>query len=467
MNYMTDRILPQSVEFEDGILSSCLCDASSVDEIVSELKPDYFYRTANAIIFDAISVLFGAGDPIDVTVLMTKLSQDGNLEKIGGATRLGAIMNIPIPSSVAYYIKKIKDTYLLRETIRRANEISTACFDGGDASEIIDDAQKKIMSIHIDGGLRCSKFSELTERASDRYEELYKNRGKISGVPTGFQMLDHYTCGFQNSSLIVIAARPSMGKSSLVGNIAISASEAGIAVGGFSLEMTKDEWLDRAVSGYARVNSNKFRSGYFQPNDWDKILNAVERIHSLPIVIDDDGDLDHRAIRNRARKMKKKFGCQMFFIDHLQLVTGEKSDRKDLEVGSITRAFKMMAKELECPVILLSQLNRGLESRNDKRPKLSDLRESGAIEQDADIVLFIYRRSVYDDWDGFKHGQNYYHKRPGPDENIDPGLLAAFNGDSELIVAKQRNGPTGGMKLFWQGKFTMFSELTPSDRSMA
>jgi replicative DNA helicase len=454
---LTDRLPPQNIECEESLLASLICFGAKFDEIADIVSSESFYRTANKTIFQSIRNLSDKKEPVDMASVVSELRAMGELENIGGAMYIARLSDIPATSNPEYYAEKIKDAHLLRTTIEKSYKIIEACHSNMGAAETIDEAQRQILGIHVDGGERSSSFSDMSCNAVDRYEEAYRNRGQITGITTGFNMLDHYTCGFQKSNLIILAARPSMGKSALAKDFSVSAAKAGYPVGGFSLEMSKPEWLDRTVSGETRINGNKFRSGYFVDQDWDKITSAMDRINALPIHIDDDGDLHYAEIRRRARKMKKKFGCKLFFIDHLQLVSGDNPSNRNLEIGSITKAFKMMAKELECPVVLLSQLNRKLEERGDKRPVLSDLRDSGNIEQDADLVVFIYRRAVYNDWRGFQYQGYAYDKSPGYEPSED--LKLAFDADAEINLAKQRNGPTGAMRLFWQGKFTTFYDM--------
>jgi replicative DNA helicase len=457
MNCTSNLPPPQVIECEESVLAGCLCMPASVEDIIEQLTPDFFYKTAHQKIFQGIIDLQKSGSPVDLVSLTTKLRESGDLESVGGASYLARIQDFPIPPSVSHYCRKIKDAYLLRCTIETANKISNSCFESSDAAETIDEAQKQIMAIHVDGELNASSFRELSGGAVDRYENLYKNRGRISGITTGFSGLDKYTCGFQKSELIILAARPSMGKSSLVGDMVKAAAKSGEPVGGFSLEMSKSQWIDRCVASEAMINSIKFRSGYFSDGDWDRINHAMSVTEKLPIYIDDTGGLHYREIRSRARKMVKKYGCKMFFIDHLQLCHGDSGGNRDREIGSITAAMKEMAKEFDVPVILLSQLNRKLEDRPDKKPMISDLRDSGNIEQDADMVLLLYRRAAYNYWRGFEYMGVFHQKEPHVID--DEGLKAAFEGDTELIIAKQRNGPTGATKLFWQGKFTTFHDL--------
>ena len=458
MNCTSNRTPPNVIECEESVLAGCLCMPNVIEEIIERIASEFFYKTAHQKIFQGIIDLYKSGSPVDLVSLTTKLRESGELDSVGGASYLARIQDFPIPPSVSHYCKKIKDAYMLRCTIETANKILNSCFESLDASETIDEAQKQIMAIHIDSDLNASSFRELSGDAVDRYETLYKNRGRISGVTTGFSGLDKYTCGLQKSELIILAARPSMGKSSLVGDMAKSAAKSGNAVGVFSLEMSKSQWIDRCVASEAMINSIKFRSGYFSEGDWDRINHAMSITEKLPIFIDDTGGLHYREIRNRARKMVKKYGCKMFFIDHLQLCHGDSGVNRDREIGSITSAMKEMAKEFEVPVILLSQLNRKLEDRPDKRPMISDLRDSGNIEQDADMVLFLYRRAVYNYWKGFEFNGVTYSNQPSPDI-LGTELKEAFEGDTELTIAKQRNGPTGATKLFWQGKFTTFREI--------
>ncbi len=273
-------------------------------------------------------------------------------------------------------------------------------------------------------------------KAGERYEDLYKRKGAITGIASGFYLLDKLTCGFQNTDLIVIAARPSMGKTALALNIAGHVGKQDIPVVYFSLEMSETQLFDRQVAGVSDVNSQKFRSGKFEKSDWEEINKTQCKIHDWPVFIDDSPTLHYMEIRRRARNLKKKQGIKLVIIDHLQLICGDKSPSRDREIGSITAGLKATAKELNLPIILLSQLNRQLEQRQNpsKRPRMSDLRDSGNIEQDGDVVAFLYRPKVYEDTE-------------------------EFEGHTELNIAKQRNGPTGMIKLKWHDKTTKFQNL--------
>lgn len=458
-----DRLPPQEIECEESILAGCLCVPGMASDVSDELKQEHFYSTTNGLIFGAILSLSEAGEPADMPAIISKLREDGDLERVGGASRISELLSLPIPSSSGFYCKKIKNAWTLRKAIEISNQITQSCFEGGEAEKIIDKAQRQIMSINTDTEATTESFSDLCESSIDRYEAIYKNRGQLSGITSGFSMLDHYTCGWQDSNLIILAARPSMGKSALIGSFCLSAANDGAHIGGFSLEMAKSEWIDRSVASLARINSTKFRSGYFNSEDWERINSAMGRLSRLQIHIDDTGGLHHSEIRRRARAMKKKFGCRMFFIDHLQLVHGDNQHNRTSEVSSITASMKEMAKELNSPVILLSQLNRKVEERGNKRPVLSDLRDSGTIEQDADIVMFLYRRAVYNDWLNFKFGDQKFDKHPGYD--ISNEMRMAFDGDSEIIIAKQRNGPIGTVKAFWESKYTTFRDITTKEQS--
>lgn len=459
MSLVTDCLPPQAIEHEESILAFCLLSPNKVGDILDELRPEHFYKTANQTLFESIKEAHDADLPIDLNNLYLIFKKNKTIDKVGGVSHVASLLDNPIPSSPGQYCKTIKDAFLLRQLIFTANNISQRCFSGGDAEQIVDEAQKKILAIKSDGGVDSVSFKELASEAIDRYEKLYLNRGSLSGITTGFNLLDTGTGGLQNSNLIVLAARPSMGKTALAMNITTAAAKKEIPVGWFSLEMAKAELLDRSVANEARLNSNKFRSGHFENEDWEKIVNTLGRSEKLPIHIDDSDGLHYADIRRKARKMVKKFGCKLFVIDHLQLMRGDKSSTRDREIGSITAALKGMAKELEVPVLLLSQLNRGLESRPNphKRPVMSDLRDSGNIEQDADVVLFLYRRAVYNDWKNFSHNTQIYSEQPVG--NPSPELKLAFEGSTELNIAKQRNGPTFGMNLFWLGKYTSFYDV--------
>ena len=431
------HIPPQALELEESILSSCLM--GDAEEAIELLLPEDFYRTAHQKIFSAIGDLQRQNVEVDLPSLVSTMRDAGQLEKVGGAHYLARFIDkIPIATNIVHYARKIKDKAILRRLIADCNYISKACFEGSDNIEtVLDDAQKRILSIgYMSATDTTSSYRDLSLEASDRYEELYRQKGSITGIRSGFYLLDATTCGFQNSDLIIIAARPSMGKTAIALNMAGNIARSGIPAAIFSLEMSKQQLFDRQVAGESGVNSQKFRSGKFDQTDWQDITDAQSKIYGWPVFIDDTPALNYLEITRRARRLKNRHGIQIVFVDHLQLIKGDKSPSRDREIGSITGGLKALAKELDIPIVLLSQLNRKLEDRHNpkKRPVMSDLRDSGNIEQDADVIAFLYRPAVYED-------------------------LEEFEGHAELLVAKQRNGPTGKVKLIWHERTTTFSNL--------
>ena len=344
----------------------------------------------------------------------------------------------PLPSNIKHYAQVIKDKAILRNLIKECYAITTACYEGSvEVEKIIDDAQTRILGIDYETNTKTvTSYSDLSIEASERYEELAKRKGATTGIASNFYLLDFLTAGFQKSDLFIIAGRPSMGKTALALNIAENVGKHNVPVVYFSLEMSESQLFDRQVAGESGVNSQRFRSRRFEPPDWEAINKAQSKIYNWPVHVDDSPALHYMDIRRRARSLKKKHNIELIIIDHLQLILGDKAFSRDREIGSITAGLKATAKELNLPIILLSQLNRELERRSNphKRPKMSDLRDSGNIEQDADVVAFLYRPKVYGDKE-------------------------EFEGHTELNIAKQRNGPTGMIKLRWDAKITKFQNL--------
>ena len=436
MIYMTTKPLPQSIDYEESVLSSCFRDDAG--EIIDLLSPADFYRTAHTKIFKAIIELHKAGVDINLISVVDKLTDAKCLTECGGASYLAGLLDVPIAHNIKHFCGKIKDKAIQRDLIKECNEITKLCFDEPDIEKIIDEAQRRVglisnRAIESRGDSSFS-YRVLVEEATDRYEELSKRPGTITGLSSGFFMIDYILCGFQPSDLIILAAKPSMGKTALALNMAGNMGKAGDPVVIFSLEMSKEQLIDRQTAGESGVNSQKFRSGKFDKEDWGKIQSVQSKIYEWPVFIDDSAALHYREIHRRAWQLKKKHGIKAIFVDHLQLVRGDKESTRDREIGSITSGLKATAKELKIPVILLSQLSRKVEGRSEKRPILSDLRDSGNIEQDADVVMFIYRPAQY------KAEEEY-------------------EGQTEINVSKQRNGPTGIINLKWNEKITRFYDV--------
>ncbi len=432
------KLPPHSIEAEESILSAILLDNSTLLDVLEVLSPDHFYRTAHQKIFAAISELFSKSEPVDLVTLTNMLRDRNQLEEIGGAAYLARVVDtVPSAINVQHYARIVRDKSALRRLIAKANEITQHCYgDGGDLDQVLDFAESAVFEISEDKHQAAfHPISKIIESNIDALEERQGNKALVTGVPTGFTQLDHKTSGFQGSDLIILAARPSMGKTALALNIARNAAvESSVPVAVFSLEMSKESLSERLLCAEARVDSGRLRGGFLNPEDWGRITEAASALSEAPIYIDDSPDISATSIRTKSRRLKMDKELGLIIIDYLQLMKGRPgTERRDLEISEISRALKLLAKELNVPVVALSQLNRKLEERSDKRPQLSDLRESGALEQDADVVAFIYRDEVYN-----------------KDEN-NPN-----RGTAELIIAKQRNGPTGVVPLTFLGQYTRF-----------
>jgi replicative DNA helicase len=435
------KLPPQSLEAEESLLSAILIDNQTLLEVVEILQPEDFYKSAHQKIFSAVLNLFSNSEPVDLVTLTTQLRDDGHLEEVGGATYLAALVEtVPLAVNAKHYSKIIHDKAALRRLIDKANQIAKRCFeDQGDVEGVVDFAETAIFEIS-ENKIRPSFYAlkDIIEKNIDVIEERQGNKALVTGVTTGFTRLDSLTSGFQNSDLIILAGRPSMGKTALALNIARNAAiDANVPVALFSLEMSKEQLSMRMLCSEARVDSSKIRSGFFSKKDWVDLTDAAGVLSEAPIFIDDSPGLTVMEIRAKSRRLKMDKGIGLVIIDYLQLMKGRASaERRDLEISEISRALKALAKEADIPVIALSQLNRKLEERSDKRPLLSDLRESGALEQDADVVAFIYRDEVYN-----------------RDEN-NPNI-----GIAEILLRKQRNGPTGDVPLKFFNAHTRFDNL--------
>jgi len=435
------KIPPQNLEAEESILSAILLDNSTLLDVLETLTPEDFYRSAHAKIFTAVTELFTKNEPVDLVTLANILKEKGQLDEIGGATYLARLVDTaPLAVNAQHYARIVHDKAALRQLIERSNDITTRCFeDSGNVDDVIDYAERAIFEIA--GNKNKKSFyplSQIIVKNIDTLEERQGNKAFVTGVSTGFSRLDNLTSGFQNSDLIILAARPSMGKTALALNIARNvAIDDQKPVALFSIEMSKEQLSMRLLCSEARIDSNRLRSGFFSREDWVSLTNAAEVLSEAEIYIDDSPDLSAMSIRAKARRLKMDKKIGLIIIDYIQLMKGRASaERRDLEISEISRGLKALAKELELPVIALSQLNRKLEERHDKRPQLSDLRESGALEQDADVVAFIYRDEVYN-----------------KDEN-NPN-----KGTAELLLKKQRNGPTGEVKMAFISAYTRFENL--------
>jgi replicative DNA helicase len=443
------KVPPQNIEAEQSILSAILIDNNTLPEVLETLSEKDFYREVHQKIFAAMVDLFERSEPADLITMTNILKEQGQLESVGGATYLSELVDtIPMATNAAHYAKIIHEKATLRRLIERAASITSRCFeDRGDMEDILDFAERSIFDISEDK-VRPA-FHSLADILTDTYkavEQAYENKILVTGVPTGYHELDQITSGFQPGDLVVIAGRPSMGKTALALNITQSATAAtGIPSAIFSLEMSKEQLSLRILSSEARIDSSKMRGGFLKESDLARINRAAGTLYDLPIYIDDSPAISALEIRAKARRMKMEKGLGFIIVDYLQLMRGRASaERRDLEISEISGSLKALAKELHIPVVALSQLNRKVEDRSNRRPVLSDLRESGAIEQDADVIIFIYRDEVY---------------------NTEPDN--PNRGIAEIHVAKQRNGPIGTVKLTFLEHCTRFEDHTPEAQTPA
>ncbi|MFH1830743.1 MAG: replicative DNA helicase [Pseudomonadota bacterium] len=433
------KLPPQNLEAERSVLGSMLIDNEAIHRVVELVTKDTFYREAHRKIFDAIISLYQRNEPSDLVTVTTELKSKGHLEEVGGAVYLSSLVDdVPTSANAGSYARIIHEKALRRLLIDGATEIAQRGYqEEGNVDEFVDQAERIILEIaqrRIKQGFASVK--EIVKDSFKAIEQLYERKELLTGLPTGYKDLDRITCGFQRSDLIVIAGRPSMGKTALALNIAeFVAVEAGHKVAIFSLEMSKEQLVQRMLCSRAEVDASKLRGGFLSEGDWPRLTRAAGLLSEAPIFIDDSPALNALEIRAKARRLLREHGLDLVVVDYLQLMRGiGRAESREREISEISRSLKALAKELNVPVVALSQLNRGVEARQDKRPQLADLRESGAIEQDADVITFIYRDEMYN--------------KESPDA-----------GKAEVIVGKQRNGPTGKVVLAFRGSLTRFDDL--------
>jgi len=436
MSEMIQRIPPNNIEAEQSVLGAMLLDKEAISTATEFITGDDFYREAHKEIFEAIVDIYNRGEPVDLITLTEKLKTRNTLEAVGGITFLTNLMDaVPTTHNVKYYAKIVEDKSLLRKLIKSSNEIIQKSYQAEeDIGEIIDDAEKGIFNISLNRSTQgFVHLKNILNANFDRIEQLYLNKGKITGVPTGFHDLDNKLSGLQKSDLILIAARPSMGKSSFMMNIVQHAAvREKITTAIFSLEMSKEQLTQRLLCSEALIDAHRLRIGDINEDEWVNLARAMGPLSEAPIYIDDTPSISITEMRAKCRRLKLEHDLGLIVIDYLQLMQGKgNAESRQQEISEISRSLKALAREINVPVVALSQLSRAPEMRADHKPVLSDLRESGAIEQDADVVMFLYR-------------DEYYH----PDtekKNI-----------GEVNIAKQRNGPTGTVELIWLGQFTKF-----------
>jgi replicative DNA helicase len=438
------RLPPHSVEAEQSVLGGLMLDNSTWDTIADVVSPTDFYRRDHRLIFGAIGDLAERSEPSDAVTVAEYLDLKGQLAEAGGMAYLGQLVRgTPSAANIRTYASIVRERAMLRELIRIGGEIATSAYqpEGRDAAQLVDEAERQVFEIAEQGKRRGSGFQPLKRVLSttiDRLDELYKQGGDVTGLGTGFKDFDGLTAGLHPGDLVIIAGRPSMGKTSFAMNIAEHAAMGlGASVAIFSMEMSAEQLSFRMISSLGRVNQSNLRRGRFTDEDWSRINSAVSVMSKAKVFIDDTPALNPTELRARSRRLKREHGLDLIVVDYLQLMQVHGSaENRATEISEISRSLKALARELEVPVVTLSQLNRSVEQRADKRPVMSDLRESGAIEQDADLIAFIYRDEVYN-----KDSQR--------------------KGIADIIISKQRNGPIGDVQLTFLGEYTKFENFMP------
>ncbi|OUM93694.1 MAG: replicative DNA helicase [Thermobacillus sp. ZCTH02-B1] len=435
-----DRVPPQNIEAEQAVLGSILLDSDALVTAMERLRPEDFYQPVHRMIYETMIELGEAGRPIDLVTLTAALQDKQRLEEAGGVDYLSKLLGVvPTAANVDYYARIVEEKALLRRLIRTATEIVREGYEGADdVGRLLNEAEQRIFEIssrRTDSGF--VSIRDVLMDVFERIEHLYQHRGGVTGIPSGFPDLDRLTSGFQRSDLIIVAARPSVGKTAFALNIAQNVGvRARETVAIFSLEMSAQQLVQRMICAESNVDAGRLRTGRLEGDDWEKLTMAIGALSEAEIYIDDTPGLTVMEIRAKLRRLKKERGLGLVIIDYLQLIQGRgrPGENRQQEVSEISRTLKQIARELEVPVIALSQLSRGVEQRQNKRPMLSDLRESGSIEQDADLVAFLYRDDYYD--------------RETEKKNI-----------IEVIIAKQRNGPVGTVELVFLKNYNKFVSL--------
>jgi len=440
------KVPPHSLEAEQSVIGGLMLDNRAWDEIADIINEQDFYRHDHALILRSINALAENEQPYDVVTVSEWLGARGELDSIGGLAYLSILANdTPTAVNIKAYANIVREYSILRSLIQVGNEISASAYnaDGKPSKELVDEAERKVFLIAEQGAGNRQGFeaiNELLGRAVKRVEEMYRSDTALTGIATGFTNFDDKTSGLQKSDLIIIAGRPSMGKTSFAMNLAENAAlhnENSVAV--FSMEMPGEQLALRMMSSLGRIDSHSLRTGKLDDHDWPRLISSVNMLSKAKLFIDDSAALTPTELRARTRRLKREHGLDLVIVDYLQLMqVGGSTENRATEISEISRSLKALAKELQVPIVALSQLNRSVEQRPDKRPVMSDLRESGSIEQDADVILFIYRDEVYNP------------------ESADKGI-------AEIIIRKQRNGPIGTVRLSFLGQYTRFENLAHDD----
>ena len=447
------KMPPQAVELEEAVLGALMLEKDALTNVIDILKPQAFYKDSNSRIFHAIEQLFVRSEPVDILTVTQELKKTGELDIVGGAYYITQLTNrVASAANAEFHARIVAQKFIQRELIRISTKtINDAYEDGSDVFDLLDNAEKNLFSI-VEGNIKKNydKMSTLIKNALTQIEETQKNKGSFSGVPSGLTQLDRLTAGWQKSDLVIIAARPAMGKTALVLTMARNAAvdfQKPVAI--FSLEMSSLQLVTRLIASESELSSEKLKKGTLEDHEWQQLNDKIKKLAEAPLFIDDTPGLSVFELRAKARRLKEQHGIKLIIVDYLQLMTagGEGKGNREQEIATISRSLKGLAKELEIPVIALSQLSRAVETRGgDKRPQLSDLRESGAIEQDADMVMFIHRPEYY----------NITEDENGTDTR----------GMAELIIAKHRNGPVDAAKTRYIGQFTKFCDLDNLDQNV-
>ena len=440
---MLDRMPPQNIEAEQSVLGAVLIEQSSIAKISDLLNPEDFYREAHRLIYRAVLGLFERSEAIDFITVVDILRRENTLEQAGGIAYITSLANgVPTAANITFHAKIVQEKSLLRRLIAAATDIASMGYaESEEVDRVLDSAEQKILEVATRKSSQdFQPIKEIIFSTLDKIDEMHKSKGGITGISTGFANLDKLTGGFQRSDLILIAARPSMGKTAFVLNVAQHmATRDRKSVVIFSLEMPKEQLAMRMMCAEGMIDSQHLRTGAMSSDEWKNLVDAADRLSGSPMYIDDTANVTAIELRNKARRISKEHGLDCIIIDYLQLMDGgahSRIDNRQQQISDISRSLKGLARELRVPVIALSQLSRGPESRTNRRPMLSDLRESGSLEQDADLVAFLYR----DD----------YYNPESEKKNI-----------TELLIAKNRNGPTETVELYFHKNFTRFTDYTP------
>ncbi|QUH25171.1 replicative DNA helicase [Serpentinicella alkaliphila] len=435
---MLYKVPPHSVEAEQSVLGSMLLDKEAILTVLEVLDPEDFYKEAHMEIYESIITIFNKNEPVDIVTLTDELKKRGTLDAIGGIPYLTSLASsVPITANVKYYAEIVEEKSTLRRLIKASEEIIQLGYNSElEIAEVIETAQKNIYDISQNRQQEgFTEIKELLSNTFDRIEELYENKKGITGLTTGFIDLDRKLGGLHGSDLVLVAARPAMGKSAFALNLAHNAAlKANASVAVFSLEMSKEQLVLRILAAESMIDLNKLQNGHLNEEEWTKLARSIAMLSKSNIYFDDSAGISVTEMRSKCRRLKMEKGLDLILIDYLQLMQGERrSENRQQEISSISRNLKIMAKELDCPVIALSQLSRAPDARADHRPILSDLRESGAIEQDADLVMFLYR--------------DEYYNQESEKKNI-----------AEVLISKHRHGETGTVELVWLGNFQKFMD---------